>query len=107
RIAQALGVDEAAFVAALPVPDEAAPAAVPVANPVPVRQRAPAPPSASVPVSRRSASRSKVDTRQASLFDDEPQDDEVSSTDIAPPPPTESAPLLDASASDDTPAWIE
>ncbi|MCL4636498.1 AAA family ATPase [Burkholderia sp.] len=89
RIAQALGVDEAAFVAALPVPDEAAP------------------PSASVPVSRRSASRSKVDTRQASLFDDEPQDDEVSSTDIAPPPPTESAPLLDASASDDTPAWIE
>lgn len=107
RIAQALGVDEAAFVAALPVPDEAAPAAVPVANPVPAAARAPAPPSASAPVSRRSASRSKVDTRQASLFDDEPQDDEVSSTDIAPPPPTESAPLLDASASDDTPAWIE
>ncbi|CAR51401.1 AAA family ATPase [Burkholderia cenocepacia] len=107
RIAQALGVDEAAFVAALPVPDEAAPAAVPVANPVPAAARAPAPPSASVPVSRRSASRSKVDTRQASLFDDEPQDDEVSSTDIAPPPPTESATLLDASASDDTPAWIE
>ncbi|WP_321903302.1 AAA family ATPase [Burkholderia cenocepacia] len=106
RIAQALGVDEAAFVAALPVPDEAAPAAVPVANPVPAAARAPAPPPASVPVSRRSASRSKVDTRQASLFDDEPQDDEVSSTDIAPPPPTESAPL-DASASDDTPAWIE
>ncbi|MBJ9693219.1 AAA family ATPase [Burkholderia cenocepacia] len=107
RIAQALGVDEAAFVAALPVPDEAAPAAVPVANPVPAAARAPAPPSASAPVSRRSASRSKIDTRQASLFDDEPQDDEVSSTDIAPPPPTESAPLLDASASDDTPAWIE
>ncbi|HDR9870042.1 TPA: exodeoxyribonuclease V subunit alpha [Burkholderia cenocepacia] len=106
RIAQALGVDEAAFVAALPVPDEAAPAAVPVANPVPAAARAPAPPSASAPVSRRSASRSKVDARQASLFDDEPQDDEVSSTDIAPPPPTESAPL-DASASDDTPAWIE
>ncbi|HHT8993922.1 TPA: AAA family ATPase [Burkholderia cenocepacia] len=106
RIAQALGVDEAAFVAALPVPDEAAPAAVPVANPVPAAARAPAPPSASAPVSRRSASRSKIDTRQASLFDDEPQDDEVSSTDIAPPPPTESAPL-DASASDDTPAWIE
>ncbi|WP_241341722.1 AAA family ATPase [Burkholderia cenocepacia] len=106
RIAQALGVDEAAFVAALPVPDEAAPAAVPVANPVPAAARAPARPSASAPVSRRSASRSKVDTRQASLFDDEPQDDEVSSTDIAPPPPTESAPL-DASASDDTPAWIE
>ncbi|MCW3608425.1 MULTISPECIES: AAA family ATPase [Burkholderia] len=107
RIAQALGVDEAAFVAALPVPDEAAPAAVPVANPVPAAARAPAPPSASAPVSRRSASRSKIDTRQASLFDDEPQDDEVSSTDIAPPPPTESAPLLDAGASDDTPAWIE
>ncbi|KWF22893.1 exodeoxyribonuclease V subunit alpha [Burkholderia cenocepacia] len=107
RIAQALGVDEAAFVAALPVPDEAAPAAVPVANPAPAAARAPAPPSASAPVSRRSASRSKVDTRQASLFDDEPQDDELSSTDIAPPPPTESAPLLDASASDDTPAWIE
>ncbi|RQU67387.1 exodeoxyribonuclease V subunit alpha [Burkholderia cenocepacia] len=110
RIAQALGIDEAAFVAALPMPDEAAPAAaISAAHPVPASARAPASPSASAPVSRRSAPRSsKVDARQASLFDDEPQDDEVSSTaDIAPPQPTESAPA-DAGAPDgNAPAWIE
>ncbi|QVN13090.1 AAA family ATPase [Burkholderia sp. LAS2] len=110
RIAQALGIDEAAFVAALPMPDEAAPAAaISAAHPVPASARAPASPSASASVSRRSAPRSsKVDARQASLFDDEPQDDEVSSTaDIAPPQPTESAPA-DAGAPDgNAPAWIE
>ncbi|MET1536754.1 AAA family ATPase [Burkholderia sola] len=110
RIAQALGIDEAAFVAALPMPDEAAPAAaISAAHPVPASARAPASPSASAPVSRRSAPRSsKVDARQASLFDDEPQGDEVSSTaDIAPPQPTESAPA-DAGAPDgNAPAWIE
>ncbi|WP_175871227.1 AAA family ATPase [Burkholderia sp. BCC0397] len=104
RIAQALGVDEAAFVAALPVPDEAAPPAVPAVNPVSVSARAL--PSASAPVSRKSAPRPKVDARQASLFDDEPQDDEVSSTDIAPSPRAESAPI-DGGPSDNAPAWIE
>lgn len=110
RIAQALGIDEAAFVAALPMPDEAAPpAAVSAAHPVPASARAPASPSASAPVSRRSAPRSsKVDARQASLFDDEPQDDEVSSTaDIAPPQPTESAPADVGAPDGNAPAWIE
>ena len=111
RIAQALGVDEAAFVAALPVPDEAAPpAAVPAGPPVPASARAPASPSASAHVSRKSSRRSKVDARQASLFDDEPQDDEVSPADIdiAPPQPTESALTDDAGAPDgNAPAWIE
>ncbi|RQV02081.1 exodeoxyribonuclease V subunit alpha [Burkholderia cenocepacia] len=109
RIAQALGIDEATFVAALPVPDEAAPAAVPAAHPVTASARAPASPSASAPVSRKSASRPKVDARQASLFDDEPQDDEVSPADIdiAPPPPTESAPTDAGAPEGDAPAWIE
>ncbi|EAY62321.1 ATP-dependent exoDNAse [Burkholderia cenocepacia PC184] len=110
RIAQALGIDEATFVAALPVPDEAAPAAVPAAHPV-ASARAPASPSASAPVSRKSVSRPKVDARQASLFDDEPQDDEVSPADIdidiAPPPPTESAPTDAGAPEGDAPAWIE
>ncbi|MBR8207899.1 AAA family ATPase [Burkholderia cenocepacia] len=107
RIAQALGIDEATFVAALPVPDEAAPAA----HPVTASARAPASPSASAPVSRKSASRPKVDARQASLFDDEPQDDEVSPADIdidiAPPPPTGSAPTDAGAPEGDAPAWIE
>ncbi|WP_175881836.1 AAA family ATPase [Burkholderia sp. BCC0044] len=109
RIAQALGIDEATFVAALPVPDEAAPAAVPAAQPVSASARAPASPSASAPVSRKSAPRPKVDARQASLFDDEPQDNEVSPADIdiVPPPSTASAPI-DAGAPDgNAPAWIE
>ncbi|WP_027784011.1 MULTISPECIES: AAA family ATPase [Burkholderia] len=106
RIAQALGIDEAAFVAALPVPDEAAPAALARAQSVSASARAPASPSASAPVSRKSAPRPKVDVRQASLFDDEPQDDEVSSTGIAPSPPAESAPA-DAGAPGNAPAWIE
>ncbi|WP_175929553.1 MULTISPECIES: AAA family ATPase [unclassified Burkholderia] len=106
RIAQALGIDEATFVAALPVPDEPAPAAVTVANPVSAAARVPAPPSASAPVSRKSARRPTADARQASLFDDEPQDDEVPSTGIASSPLTESAPA-DAGAPDNAPAWIE
>ncbi|WP_321858415.1 AAA family ATPase [Burkholderia cenocepacia] len=111
RIAQALGIDEAAFVAALPVPDEAAPAAVPATHTVSASARAPASPSASAPVPRKSAPRSsKVDARQASLFDDEPQDDGVFPTDIdiAPPPPIESALTDDAGAPDgNAAAWIE
>ncbi|KWE61414.1 AAA family ATPase [Burkholderia sp. MSMB2157WGS] len=106
RIAQALGIDEAAFVAALPVPDEAAPAADARAHPASASARAPASPSASAPVARKSAPRPKVDARQASLFDDEPQDDEASSADIAPSPSSGSAPV-DAGAPGDAPAWIE
>ncbi|NPB14202.1 exodeoxyribonuclease V subunit alpha, partial [Shigella sonnei] len=82
---QALGIDEAAFVAALPVQDEAATAAIHVAHPASAaaRARAPAPAAAATP---KPASRRKVDERQASLFDDEPQEDEVSPTSVAPPP---------------------
>ncbi|OXI34274.1 exodeoxyribonuclease V subunit alpha [Burkholderia sp. AU16741] len=111
RIAQALGVDEAAFVAALPVPDEAAPpAAIPAAHPVPASARAAASPSASAPVSRKAAPRPKVDARQASLFDDEPQDDEVSPAGIdiaSPPPPNESGPTDAGAPGGNAPAWIE
>ncbi|WP_174934956.1 AAA family ATPase [Burkholderia lata] len=106
RIAQALGIDEAAFVAALPVQDEA----VPAVQPVSAVARAPAPPSASAAAaSRKPASRRKVDERQASLFDDEPQDDEVSPTCAA--PPSAAGPMLtetDAVAeAGEAPAWIE
>ncbi|VWC91260.1 putative exodeoxyribonuclease V alpha chain [Burkholderia lata] len=104
RIAQALGIDEVAFVAALPVQDEAPTAIVPAAHPVSVAARAPAPPSAFA--TRKPASRRKVDERQASLFDDEPQDDEVSPTNVVPssaagPMPTE------ADEAGEAPAWIE
>ncbi|KAG8151578.1 AAA family ATPase [Burkholderia catarinensis] len=110
RIAQALGIDEAAFVAALPVPDEAAAAAVPAANPVSASAPAPAPASAAA--SRKPASRQKADARQASLFDDEPQDDEMSSTDVAPPSAagpvsTNAADAGVAGEAGDAPAWIE
>ncbi|WGS43206.1 AAA family ATPase [Burkholderia sp. JSH-S8] len=79
RIVEALGIDEAAFVAALPVPDDVAPAAAPVA---------------AEPV-RRPAAAAKIDTRQASLFDDEP--------------PVEAAVTIDEPAgdADEAPAWIE
>ncbi|KFG94062.1 exodeoxyribonuclease V subunit alpha [Burkholderia paludis] len=89
RIAQALGIDEAAFVAALPVPDETATAAVPAANPVAAATRAPAsPPASAVAVAavRKRAARPKADARQASLFDDEPQDDDASSAEAGAPP---------------------
>ncbi|RQS27042.1 exodeoxyribonuclease V subunit alpha [Burkholderia sp. Bp8992] len=102
RIAQALGIDEAAFVAALPVPDEAAAAAIPAASPA----SASAPVSASVSVSRKPALRSKADPRQASLFDDEPQDDEASSAGIASALPVAPMPA-DTGTAGDTPAWIE
>ncbi|TCW86841.1 exodeoxyribonuclease V subunit alpha [Burkholderia sp. SRS-46] len=81
RIAQALGIDEAAFVAALPVPDDVASAAA-------------AAPVAATP-DRRPAAPAKLDTRQASLFDDEP--------------PVEAAVTIDVPTgdADDAPAWIE
>ncbi|WP_254603340.1 AAA family ATPase, partial [Burkholderia lata] len=106
RIAQALGIDEAAFVAALPVQDEA----VPAAHPVSAVARAPAPPSASAAAAtRKPASRRKVDERQASLFDDEPQDDEASPTDVAPLPAA--GPVLtetgEPGEAGEAPAWIE
>ncbi|OXI48564.1 AAA family ATPase [Burkholderia aenigmatica] len=110
RIARALGIDEAAFVAALPVPDEAATAAVPAAHPVSAAARAPAPPSAPAAAAiRKPASRRKADERQASLFDDEPQADEVAPTNVAPPPAA--APALtetgEAGEAGEASAWIE
>ncbi|MBR8129536.1 AAA family ATPase [Burkholderia ambifaria] len=109
RIAGALGIDEATFVAALPVPDGEAAA---VATPTPAPAPAPAP--ASAPVSTSAAhkppARRNVDTRQASLFDDDLQDEAMSATDVAPPaaslPPAAPAPTdIDSAAAD--PAWIE
>lgn len=110
RIARALDIDEAAFVAALPVPDEAATAAVPAAHPVSASARAPAPPSAPAAAAiRKPASRRKADERQASLFDDEPQADEVAPTNVAPPPAA--APALtetgEAGEAGEAFAWIE
>lgn len=110
RIARALGIDEAAFVAALPVPDEAATAAVPAAHPVSASARAPAPPSAPAPAApRKPASRRKADERQASLFDDEPQADEVAPTNL--PPSPAAAPVLtetgEAGEAGEASAWIE
>lgn len=102
RIAQALGIDEAAFVAALPVPDEAATAAVAASAVTPGN----ASPSASAATSRKPASRQRVDTRQASLFDDEPQDDEVPAAEVAPSLPAGPA-LANTRDASDGPAWIE
>ncbi|CAB3962891.1 putative exodeoxyribonuclease V alpha chain [Burkholderia aenigmatica] len=110
RIARALGIDEAAFVAALPVPDEAATAAVPAAHPVSAAARAPAPPSApAAAATRKPASRRKADERQASLFDDEPQADEVAPTDVAPLPAAgpERTEAGEAGGAGEAPAWIE
>ncbi|MBJ9965773.1 AAA family ATPase [Burkholderia seminalis] len=113
RIAQALGIDEATFVAALPVPEDATTATaagVPAASPAAaLSAQAPVPPSASAPVSRKLASRQKADPRQASLFDDDPQDDEVPSAAIVSPPPAVPAPadIGGTVAAGDTPAWIE
>ncbi|WP_175756024.1 AAA family ATPase [Burkholderia ambifaria] len=108
RIAGALGIDEAAFVAALPVPDGEAAVAAPTQAPAP----APAPASAPVSMSaaRKPPARRNVDTRQASLFDDDPQDEAMSAADVASPaassPPAALAPADISSASAD-PAWIE
>ncbi|HIH2751171.1 AAA family ATPase [Burkholderia aenigmatica] len=110
RIARALGIDEAAFVAALPVPDEAATAAVPAAHPVSAAARAPAPPSApAAAATRKPASRRKADERQASLFDDEPQADEVAPTHVAPLPAAaqERTDASEAGGAGEAPAWIE
>ncbi|MDR0241171.1 MAG: AAA family ATPase [Burkholderia sp.] len=107
RIAQALGIDEAVFVAALPVLDDAAAAGVPAASPA--SASAPASPSATASVSRKPASRPKADPRQASLFDDELQDDEVSSAALASPLPAAPTPadIGAAATTGNTPAWIE
>ncbi|UOB56662.1 AAA family ATPase [Burkholderia pyrrocinia] len=108
RIAQALGIDEAAFVAALPVPDKAA-ATVPAANPVSTAAQAQASASVSAAASRKRASRPRADARQASLFDDEPQDDAAAAADVAPSPSAGPA-LTDAGDIGDAgnaPAWIE
>ncbi|KVD72894.1 exodeoxyribonuclease V subunit alpha [Burkholderia ubonensis] len=78
RIAQALGIDEAAFVAALPTPADAEPDAAVAAAAI---GRTPAAPPPAGP-------------RQASLFDDEPPA-AVATADEA------------AGDADDAPAWIE
>ena len=112
RIAGALGIDEAAFVAALPVPDGEA-----VAVAATTQAPAPAPAAASAPVStsaaRKPPARRNVDTRQASLFDDDPQDEAMSAADVAAPPaaslsPAAAAPTdIDSVGASADPAWIE
>ncbi|KWE83251.1 AAA family ATPase [Burkholderia territorii] len=97
RIGDALGIDEAAFVAALPVPDGEAAVAVAARAPAP----APAPLSASA--ARKPSARRNVDARQASLFDDGPQEEAVSPAASSSPEP---ANLDNAFAATD-PAWIE
>ncbi|NHL65886.1 AAA family ATPase [Burkholderia ambifaria] len=112
RIAGALGIDEAAFVAALPVPDGEAAA---VAAPAPVPASAPAPASAPVSttsVARKPPARRNVDTRQASLFDDDLQDEAMSATDVAPsavslPPAAPGLTDIDSVGAAADPAWIE
>ncbi|WP_175687839.1 AAA family ATPase [Burkholderia anthina] len=110
RIAQALGIDEAAFVAALPVPDDGAAdtgaaahtAAAAVAAQIQASVRA------SFTATRKPASRTKPDTRQASLFDDEPQDDAVSAlSQPADGASSATRTTTDARASGAGPAWIE
>ncbi|WP_174907055.1 AAA family ATPase [Burkholderia diffusa] len=97
RIADALGIDEAAFVAALPVPDGEAAGVVAVA----------AQPPASAPLSasaaRKPSARRNVDTRQASLFDDDPQDEVVSPAASSSPAPAD----LEGTSVATDPAWIE
>lgn len=111
RIAGALGIDEAAFVAALPVFDGEAAVAAPTQPPA----AAPAPASAPVSTSaaRKPPARRNVDTRQASLFDDDPQDEAMSAADVAAPPaaslsPAAAAPTdIDSVGASADPAWIE
>ncbi|KVD41429.1 exodeoxyribonuclease V subunit alpha [Burkholderia ubonensis] len=78
RIAQALGIDEAAFVAALPTPADAEPDAA----------------AAAVAIGRTPVAPPPAGPRQASLFDDEPPA-AVATADEA------------AGDADDAPAWIE
>ncbi|KWK86478.1 AAA family ATPase [Burkholderia ubonensis] len=81
RIAQALGIDEAAFVAALPTPADAEPDAAAAAA---ASGRTPVAPPPAGP-------------RQASLFDDEPPAAVATADEAA----------GDADDADDGPAWIE
>ncbi|AOI57112.1 AAA family ATPase [Burkholderia diffusa] len=101
RIAEALGIDEAAFVAALPVPDGEATGAVAGAAQAPARTQAFAPLSASA--ARKPSARRNVDTRQASLFDDGPSAEVVSPTASSSPEPVD----LDSASAATDPAWIE
>ncbi|KVN07159.1 AAA family ATPase [Burkholderia diffusa] len=101
RIAEALGIDEAAFVAALPVPDGEATGAVAGAAQAPARAPASAPLSASA--ARKPSARRNVDTRQASLFDDGPSAEVVSPTASSSLEPVD----LDSASAATDPAWIE
>ncbi|MGS0893369.1 AAA family ATPase [Burkholderia stagnalis] len=112
RIARALGIDEATFVAALPVPDGAAGevvsvgAAASAAEAIAASGVSPAP----VVATRKRASRPPADTRQASLFDDEPQDEQVASADVGllASAPTSTS-TFDPTSTDagTAPSWIE
>ncbi|KVC45920.1 AAA family ATPase [Burkholderia diffusa] len=101
RIADALGIDETAFVAALPVPDGEATGAVAGAAQAPARAPASAPLSASA--ARKPSARRNVDTRQASLFDDGPSAEVVSPTASSSLEPVD----LDSASAATDPAWIE
>ncbi|KWF91293.1 exodeoxyribonuclease V subunit alpha [Burkholderia diffusa] len=101
RIAEALGIDEAAFVAALPVPDGEATGAVAGAAQAPARAPASAPLSASA--ARKPSARRNVDTRQASLFDDGPSAEVVSPAASSSLEPVD----LDSASAATDPAWIE
>ncbi|KUY52404.1 AAA family ATPase [Burkholderia sp. RF2-non_BP3] len=105
RIADALGIDEAAFVAALPVPDGEVAGAVAVAAQAPARASAPLSASAA----RKPPARRNVDTRQGSLFDDDPQDEAVSPADAVPriDPSSPALTDLDSASAATDPAWIE
>ncbi|HDR9025500.1 TPA: AAA family ATPase [Burkholderia vietnamiensis] len=110
RIATALGIDEAAFAAALPVPvpdgDAANAVAAAASTSAPAADR-PAP-HAPASTARKPSTRRSADPRQASLFDDAPQaeadvpDPAVPSAASAPPggPTATERPIGD-------PAWIE
>ncbi|MBU9555100.1 AAA family ATPase [Burkholderia multivorans] len=109
RISQALGIDEAAFAAALPVPDDeasengatsAASAASPVAPP----------PTSPAAAARKTTRKRTVDVRQASLFDDEPQDNGATAVDSDSSPRSSTDATNASNATDphdDAPAWIE
>ncbi|MGR3908863.1 AAA family ATPase [Burkholderia sp. SR8] len=112
RIADALGIDEAAFVAALPVPDGdvAAEVAAPMSASVPASAQAQASAPLQTTAARKPAPRRHVDTRQASLFDDDPQDEVAIPADVAPAPaaspPAAPDDIRPGIAAPD-PAWIE
>ncbi|ENH6342667.1 AAA family ATPase [Burkholderia vietnamiensis] len=108
RIATALGIDEAAFAAALPVPDgdgaNAVAAAASTSAPAADRPAPHAPAS----TARKPSARRSADPRQASLFDDAPQ----AEADVPDPavPSAVSAPLVGSTVTEHPigdPAWIE